>query len=93
MFQRQDDTIRMIDLATRRTRVLGRAAEVGGPTWSPDGRRVAFLFRPRNSGLWSIAVVRVSDGRRLHTWYPGRDVHSLFFTRDGARLVYSHSVS
>jgi Tol biopolymer transport system component len=93
LFQRQDDTIRIVDVATRRTRVLGRAAEVGGPTWSPDGRRVAFLFRPRNTGLWSIAVVRVSDGRRLHTWYPGRDVSSLFFTRDGARLVYGRLAS
>jgi Tol biopolymer transport system component len=91
LFQGRDDTIRVVDVATRRTRVLGRAEEVGGPTWSPDGRRVAFLFRPRNTGLWSIAVVRVSDGRRLHTWYPGRDVSSLFFTRGGARLVYSRS--
>lgn len=93
LFQRSDDTIGIVDVATRRTRLLGRAAEVGGPTWSPDGRRVAFLFRPRNSGRWSIAVVRVSDGRRVHTWYPGRDVSSLFFTRDGARLVFSRSVA
>jgi Tol biopolymer transport system component len=91
LFRGGDDTIRTVDVATRRTRVLGRAEEVGSPTWSPDGRRVAFLFRPRNTGRWSIAVVRVSDGRRLHTWYPGRDVSSLFFTRDGARLVYSRA--
>lgn len=93
LFQGRDDTIKVVDVATRRTRVLGRAEEVGGPTWSPDGRRAAFLFRPRNTGLWSIAVVRVSDGRRLHTWYPGRDVSSLFFTRDGARLVYGRRAS
>jgi Tol biopolymer transport system component len=90
---RPGDSIGIVDVATRRTRVLGRAAEAGGATWSPDGRRVAFMFRPRNSGVWSIAVVRVSDGRRLHTWSPGSDVHSLFFSRDGTRLVYSRSVS
>jgi hypothetical protein len=41
----------------------------------------------------TIAVVRISDGRRLHTWRPGGDLHSLFFTRDGTRLVYSRSAS
>ncbi len=91
LFRGRDDTVRVLDVGTRRTRVLGGAEEVAGATWSPDGRRVAFLFRPRNSGLWSIAVVRVSDGRRLHTWYPGREVSSLFFTRDGTRLVYSRA--
>ena len=86
-------SIGIVDVATRRSRVLARAAELAGATWSPDGARVAYLFRPRNSGVWSVAVVRVSDGRRLHTWQPGRDVHSLFFSRDGTRLLYSSAAS
>jgi Tol biopolymer transport system component len=86
-------TIGIVDVASRRTRVLARANELRGATWSPDGARVAFLLRPRNSDVWHVAVVRASDGRRLHTWQPGRDVHSLFFSRDGTRLLYSRSTS
>lgn len=87
------DRIGMVDVATGRTRVLARAAEAWGARWSPDGRRVAFLVRPWNTGVWSVAVVRVSDGRRLHTWQPGREVNSLFFTRNGTRLVYSRATT
>jgi Tol biopolymer transport system component len=93
LFDSQNDTIGIVDVATGRTRLLARAAEVGGGTWSPDGSRVAFLVRTRNVGVFSVAVVRVSDGRRLRTWQPGGNVHSLFFTRDGTRLVYSRAAS
>jgi Tol biopolymer transport system component len=89
LFRPRDDSIGIVDVATRRTRVLSFGAEVGGATWSPDGERIAFLFRRWNTGVSSIAVVRVSDGRRLHTWQPGRDIASLFFSRDGTRLIYT----
>ena len=78
---------RIVDVATRRTRVLGHADEVSLPTWSADGARVAFEARTR--GVSTIAVVRTSDARRLHTWQPRGDVQSLFFSRNGARLLYS----
>jgi Tol biopolymer transport system component len=83
----RDDAVSVIDIATRRVRVLARAPEVSLPAWSPDGRRVALELRTR--GVSTLSVVRASDARRLHAWQPGGDVSSLFFTRDGARLVYT----
>jgi hypothetical protein len=47
------------------------------------------VFETRFRGVSTLSVIRVSDGRRLHAWRPGGDVTSLFFTRDGSRLVYS----
>lgn len=83
----RDDSIGVVDIATRRTSVIGRADEASHPTWSPDGARIAFEARTR--GVSRIAVVRSLDARRLHTWRPRGDVQSLFFSRDGTRLLYS----
>lgn len=84
-----EDRVSVLDPATRRVRVLGRGPEtsVSLIAWSPDGRIVAFEVRTR--GVSTVSVVRVADGRRVHSWRPGADVTSLFFTRDGSRIVYT----
>jgi len=83
------DSAGVVDLATRRVQVLARAPEVSASAWSPDGRRIALELRSR--GVTTLSVVRVSDTRRLHSWQPGGDVTSLFFSHDGGRLVYARS--
>jgi Tol biopolymer transport system component len=83
----REDSVSVVDVATRRVRVLARGPEASLPRWSPDGRRVVLETRVR--GVSTLSVVRLSDGRRLHAWRPGGDVTSLFFTRDGSRLVYT----
>jgi Tol biopolymer transport system component len=85
----RENSVGVVTVATRHTRVLAQGAELSLPSWSSDGRRIALEIRARGSS--TLAVVRAADGRRLHTWAPGGDVRSLFFSRDGERLVYTRS--
>jgi serine/threonine protein kinase/DNA-binding beta-propeller fold protein YncE len=74
---RQDNTIRLIDLSTGRTTMTFEepGLSVGFFAWSPDGTRLYFpdgLDGDRRSGIWSIAkeggeaeLVLSLDGRRL----------------------------
>jgi Tol biopolymer transport system component len=80
-----DGTLRVLDMSTRRVRQLAKARSISLPSWSPDGRRIAFAT---TSG---IQVVRAADGRLLYAPTATGVIMSLFFTRDGNRLVYSAS--
>ena len=60
--------LHLLDLDTRRSRQLTQGPfVVGGFSWSPDGRRIAFDHRvnsdPSNGGTANISVVTVADGR------------------------------
>lgn len=74
--------LRTLELKTRRVRRLARARGIRQALWSPDGHRVAYATRAR------VRVVRASDGQVISTPITG-EVDSLFFSRDGARLVFT----
>jgi Tol biopolymer transport system component len=67
------------------------AADGYGPTWSPDGRRLAFYstglwtVRADGSGLRRLPRVRSSIGPRLPSWSPD-GTRIAFVTRPLARL-------
>ncbi len=80
-------TLRIVDPATRRSRLLVKAAGTTVPVWSRDGRRIA--LRRISAGRSAVSVVRVADGRALFApSVPGK-ITTMFFTRDGDRLVYA----
>jgi Tol biopolymer transport system component len=82
-----DGTLRVLDMSTGRVRQLAKARSISLPSWSPDGRRIAFAT---SSG---IKVLRAVDGRLLYAPAATGVIMSLFFTRDGDRLVYSATPS
>ena len=60
--------LHLLDVAARKARQLTQGPfVVGGFTWSPDGRRIAFDHRidsdPSNGGTADIAVLTMADGR------------------------------
>lgn len=82
-----DGTLRVRDMSTGRVRQLAKAKGSSLPSWSPDGRRIAFATA---SG---IKVLGAADGRLLYAPATTGVIMSLFFTRDGDRLVYSAAPS
>jgi WD40 repeat protein len=80
-----DGTVRLFDLATHQTRVLGsHEAGVKSLRFSPDGRFLASGSTDRTARLWDLATgeVRVLRGAQDR-------VNHLVFTRDGQRFVAS----
>ena len=61
---------------------LWRGPEVGDPTWSPDGRLIAFVTRRR------IAVIR-PDGSRFRLLSAPQYVRWLDFSPDGRLLAFT----
>jgi hypothetical protein len=58
-------SIRILDLATRRTRLVERGVGATDLAWSPDGRRLAYtLF---DGGLWTVRI----DGTHASELVPG----------------------
>jgi TolB protein len=73
------------------TRVSG-AGYAAVPTWSPDGRQLAFVRgeedRPRVWNLW-LLTLDTGDMRRLTSFRYGQTWGASWFA-DGRRVVYSH---
>lgn len=61
------------------------------PVWSPDSRRVAFVWdRAGVQNLWLVDAAAPTPGApRALTSYETGEIGGLFWSRDGARLYYS----
>lgn len=70
------------------------------PTWSPDGRQVAFIRQPVNSGTtpfiaqreaapWSIRVAEVATGAAREVWRGERGPGSVFQGVTGPQLIWT----
>jgi dipeptidyl aminopeptidase/acylaminoacyl peptidase len=87
-----------LDLATRATRTLTSGAfTVGGFSWSPDGKSIAFDHRVnpelKNGGSADISIVTVADAsvRRLVT-QDGPDTNPVW-SPDGARIAFQTAMA
>jgi Tol biopolymer transport system component len=76
----------------RRLRRIARARSATRPTWSPDGRRVAFLDFAPASGLnrWRVTVVR-ADGRGRRQVGLATSDAALEWAPDGTRLLWQNA--
>jgi hypothetical protein len=62
------------------------------PTWSPDGRRIAYIrAEPSNPKVWNLWIQTLEDGRvtRLTNYRYGQTWSASWFP-DGERICYSH---
>jgi dipeptidyl aminopeptidase/acylaminoacyl peptidase len=87
-----------LDVATRATRTLTTGAfTVGGFSWSPDGRNIAFDHRVnpelKNGGSADISIVTVGDAsiRQLVT-QDGPDSNPVW-SPDGARIAFQTAMA
>jgi Tol biopolymer transport system component len=93
VFARQRGRFQGYDLFTIRAdgkdlRRLARARSAARPTWSRDGRRVAFLdYRPAAGNRWLVTVVRANGRGRRQVGVATSDA-ALVWSPDGTRLLW-----
>jgi Tol biopolymer transport system component len=94
VFARQRGRFKGYDVYTVRAadgkglRRLTRARSAARPTWSRDGRRVAFLdYRPSAGDRWVVTVVR-ADGRGRRQVGSATSDAALLWSPDGTRLLW-----
>jgi Tol biopolymer transport system component len=69
------------------TGIAGFGEAVGEPTWSPGGRRIAFLGRPkgrRKGGIWTVR----RNGSRLRLVAPSVGLTTLDYSPDGRDIAF-----
>jgi TolB protein len=85
----------VLELATGRIRLLTRRQggylSVSSPTWSPDGRRLAFGQQTCPHCRFRIAVVEASGGSARRVTGPGSDVNEPSWSPTGDRLAATTS--
>lgn len=92
-FARQRGRLRGYDLYTVRAngkglRRVARARSAARPTWSRNGRRIAFLdYRPLAGDRWVVTVVR-ADGRGRRRIGVATSDAALLWSPDGRRLLW-----
>jgi dipeptidyl aminopeptidase/acylaminoacyl peptidase len=85
----------LLDLATKRVDTLTTgSADDAGPSWSPDGTRIAFVRTPPpepgtgdESDVWVVEARRGAEPRAL-TAFAGPDVGPLAWSPDGAWVAF-----
>jgi Tol biopolymer transport system component len=75
-----------------RKRVLARTAPSTGPSWSPDGRWIAFSRQRRPFSGSDLYLVK-PDGTKLHRIARGPDVSRATWSPDGRQIAYLRAVS
>ena len=83
--------VAVLELATGRIRLLTRAQggylAVSSPTWSPDGRRLAFAQQTCPHCPFRIAVVGAAGGQARPVTDPRSDVNEPSWSPSGDRLA------
>jgi Tol biopolymer transport system component len=93
VFARQRGRFQGYDLYTVRAdgkglRRLARARSAARPTWSRDGRRIAFLdYRPSAGDRWIVTVLRANGRGRRQVGVATSDA-ALLWSPDGTRLLW-----
>jgi len=78
---------RLLDPATKRSRLLFNAPADVAAAWSPDGMRLVYR-EGYVDGTTTLTVVRTSDARIVSRLKIAGDVTTVSFAAGGSRLVY-----
>jgi hypothetical protein len=94
-FDSDRDGVRGVYVADAEGRNVRRVSGPGHaavPTWSPDGRQLAFIrAEPDRPSVWNLWLLDRDTGRQLRvTSFPRGQVWSGAWFADGQRLAYSH---
>ncbi len=59
------DVLRVVDVKTGATRDLYADRGISSPTWSPDGKRIAFIRISQDRATWAISIINEDGSSRV----------------------------